>query len=85
MKLAVNKIKRLTELGEETSGLLVKIIEEPLPKKWITTNNGNKFRELLKEIYLICPLLSDSFMEMYNYVQREKSTGSAYLKRLKHT
>lgn len=83
MKLTLEQRTELTGLAEKASDLLVKIIDERLPKTKKPTKTDNEFQAILSQIYPICPLLSDSYTLMYNYIQEQKvSAHSTYLKRL---
>jgi hypothetical protein len=85
MKLSLEKKAELSFFGIRASNLLVEIIDEPLPKEKIPTRRDIEFKEILAQINSICPLLSDSYMLMYNYIQKEKSNPKedSYLKHLR--
>jgi hypothetical protein len=73
----------LTKLGEKASDLIVKIIYEKLPKQKMLTKYDKEFHEVIDKIEKICPLLSESYAQMYNYIQKGKiSKNSTYVKRL---
>ena len=72
MKLSLKEKTKLIRLSERASDLLVKMIDEELPKLKIPTEGDNEFKRILSQIYEICPLLSDSYKEMYNYAQKQK-------------
>ena len=81
MKLNLEKKLRLIKLSERASDLLVEIIDESLPKTKAPTKRDVEFKEVLSRIYEICPLLSDSYTRMYNYIQKEKvSSKGSYVK-----
>jgi len=72
MKLTLaNKIE-LIHLSEEASNLMIKFLEEKNPISKTPTKNGLKFKKTLKQIYQICPLLSEGYVKMYNHIQKEK-------------
>ncbi|PJE81655.1 hypothetical protein COU58_01795 [Candidatus Pacearchaeota archaeon CG10_big_fil_rev_8_21_14_0_10_32_42] len=82
MKTLAEKID-LLELSEKAANLIIKILEEKNSHSKIPTKNDLKFKETLKQIYHICPLLSDGYAEMYNFIQKEKiNEKSSYQKRL---
>jgi hypothetical protein len=84
MKLSLEQKTNLVSLGEKASDLLVKIIDEELPKSQQSTKTDIKLKEVLSQIYKICPLLSDSYILMYNYIQEQKiSSRDTYYKRLR--
>jgi hypothetical protein len=84
MKITLEEKSRLIKFAESASELLVKIIDEDLPKEEEPSKNDVYFRHIISQINTICPLLSDSYVLMYNYIQKEKlSPDSLYLKRLR--
>ena len=84
MKLSLEEKTQLITLSEEASELLVEVISESLPQIKTPTSCDVRFKEVLSEIKEICPLLFDSSVNMYNYIQEQKiSAGDSYFKRLK--
>ena len=84
MKLSLEEKSRLMELGGKASDLLVNIMDENLPKTKEPTKNDTEFKEILSQIHEICPLLSDSYTGMYNYIQKQKTASKDYyVKRIK--
>jgi hypothetical protein len=84
MKLSLEETTKLIKLSEKASDLLVRIIDEPLPKTRTPTKNDIELNEVLSKIYLISPLLSDSYMQMYNHLQKGKiSSDDSYITQLK--
>jgi len=85
MKLSLEEKTKLIELSEKASDLLVGIIDEALPKTKTPTENDVRFKKILSKIYQICPLLSDSYIRMYNHIQEQKiSSHDSYVKRLRN-
>lgn len=90
MKLTLEQRTELTGLAERASDLLMKIIDERLPKTKTPTKTDLEFQAVLLQIHPICQWLSNSYVLMYNYIQEQKvreqksSAYSAptYLKRL---
>jgi len=84
MKLTLaNKIE-LIGLSEKASDLLIKILEEKIPKAEIPTKNDLEFKRMVNQIYQISPILSEGYLKMYNYLQKEKITPkSKYIKQLR--
>jgi hypothetical protein len=72
MKLSLEDKTRLIMLSEKASDLLVAIIEDKLPSSPQATNRDYEFKDTLFQIYDICPLMSDSYTIMYNYIQTQK-------------
>jgi hypothetical protein len=84
MEITLEEKSKLIELSEIASGLLVKVIDEILPEEEELTKNDMNFKKVISQIYDICPLLSDSYMLMYNHIQKEKlPPDNLYLKQLK--
>jgi len=84
MKLSLDEKSNLVKLSERVSDLLVDIIDEELPSVQQPTNRDIEVKDLLSQIYQICPLLSDSYTLMYNHIQEQKiSSEDTYYKRLR--
>jgi hypothetical protein len=85
VKLSLEQRTMLSLLGIRASNLLIEIIDEPIPSEQKPTERDLQFKEILKQIYGVCPLLSDSYMLMYNHIQKDKSEKEklSYLKELK--
>ena len=84
MKLTLAEKIELTNLSEKASELLIKILEEKITVKEIPTKNDLEFKRMVNQIYQISPLLSEGYIKMYNYLQKEKTTPkSKYMKQLK--
>ena len=84
MRFSLEKRAKLKELSERCADVLVDIIEEGLPKAQKATGKDEQFKSILFEMYNLCPLLSDSYMQMYNEIQKEKISAShKYYKRLR--
>jgi len=84
MKLSLEEKTKLITFSERASDLLVKIIDKNLPKMRKPTKQDKEFKQILSKIYQICPLLSDSYVLMYNYIQKQKiSLGDSYFKRIR--
>jgi len=84
MKLSLDEKLNLVKLSERASDLLVNIIDEDLPSVQQPTNRDIEFKNILSQIYQICPLLSDSYTLMYNHIQEQKiSPENTYYKRLR--
>jgi len=74
----------LIGLSEKASDLLIKILEEKIPKAEIPTKNDLEFKRMVNQIYQISPILSEGYLKMYNYLQKEKITPkSKYIKQLR--
>jgi hypothetical protein len=83
MKLSLEKKTKLIELSERASDLIVGIMDEKLPKYRILTKYDKEFHEVIDKIEKICPLMSESYVNMYNDIQKKKiSKNSTYYKRL---
>jgi hypothetical protein len=81
MRLSLEDTTKLTELGEIASDLLVKIMDADIQKEAVPTDMDILFKRTLTQIYSICPLLSDGYIKMYNYIQKQKiGPESEYLK-----
>lgn len=72
MKLSLEEKTKLVKLGERASDLLVEIMDADLPEVQKPTKQDEEFNQVLGQIYLICPLLSDSYVLMYNHIQKQK-------------
>lgn len=72
MNLKKQEKKKLIELSEIASDLLVEIMDEKPPQVRKPTKNEIEFQKTLHQIYNICPLLFDSYILMYNNIQKEK-------------
>lgn len=84
MKLTLEEKTKLIKLSERASDILVKIMDEKLPKEKTYTINDILFKGILLNIHEICPLLSDSYSIMYNYLQKQKiSSKDNYFKQIK--
>lgn len=84
MKLSTEEKSNLVRLSERASNLLVDIIEENLPSVQQPTNPDIEFMKILSQIHKICPLLSDSYISMYNHIQKQKiCQENTYYKRLR--
>ena len=84
MKLSLEEKTKLIELADKVSALLVGTIDEPLPKTKTPTKSDIEFKEILVKIHQICPLLSDSYTQMYNHIQEQKrDSNDSYIKQLK--
>lgn len=82
MKLSLEEKSSLIKLSEIASDLLVNIIDEDLSSVQQQTNRDIKFKNILSQIYQICPLLSDSYTAMYNHIQEQKiSSKNTYYKK----
>jgi FKBP-type peptidyl-prolyl cis-trans isomerase (trigger factor) len=82
-KLTLEETTRLTKLGEIASDLLVKIVDEHVPKEAIPTETDLLFKRTLEQIYYVCPLLSKGYVLMYNQIQKDKiNSDSTYLKKI---
>ena len=66
MKLSLKEKTKLIRLSERASDLLVKMIDEELPKLKITTEGENEFKRIISQMIEICHLLSKSYKEMYS-------------------
>jgi hypothetical protein len=74
---------RLIILSNQASSLILRIIDEEIPKERVPTQNDVEFQNVVNQIYLSSPLLADSYKVMYNYIQKQKTPpGIDYLKRL---
>ena len=84
MKLTLTNKTELVGLSEKASDLLIKILEEKIPEAEIPTKNDLEFKRMVNQIYQISPLLSEGYIKMYNYLQKEKITPkSKYIKQLR--
>ena len=84
MKLRTEEKEKLIRLTETASNLLVNIIEETLPSIKQPTKKDIEFNQILNQIYPISPLLSDSYVDMYNNIQKEKmDSQDTYYKKLR--
>ena len=84
MKLSLDEKSNLVKLSERVSDLLVDIIDEELPSVQQPTNRDIEVKNLLSQIYQICPLLSDSYTLMYNHIQEQKiSSEDTYYKKFR--
>ncbi|NCN51667.1 hypothetical protein GW931_01515 [archaeon] len=83
MKLTLKDKIELINLSEKASDLLIKVLEEKIPKKETPTKNDVEFQRTLTYINKISPLLSEGYTKMYNYIQEKKlNENSTYLKKL---
>jgi len=83
MQLSLEEKTNLTRLSARASDLLVDIIDDDLPSLRQPTEHDLEFKDVLSQIYHICPLLSDSYTTMYNTIQEQKiSADHTYYKRL---
>jgi hypothetical protein len=84
MKASLEKKIRLRKLSEKCSDLLIEIDEKEFPLLQIPTERDKQFISSISEMCSICPGLSDSYVLMYNKIQKEKiSEGDKYYKQIR--
>lgn len=82
MKLSLEEKTRLKKLSEKCSELLVDIIDSEIPFLPISTEKDAQFIQAISQMHSICPSLSDSYVLMYNRIQRAKREGDKPYKRI---
>lgn len=81
----IEKQKReFIELTKEASQLIIEIAEEEKIFNMEASKLDKKFMGVICSIYEISPQISDGYVSMYNYIQKEKiSPEDDYYKRIR--
>jgi hypothetical protein len=72
MELSREQLEKVIKLSERVSDLIVKIADEEISHLKEESETDKEVKYLIEEIKKICPVLSEGYSKMYDYLKKKQ-------------